>query len=76
VPGLALRLSTFLRKFISPAIALRSSSAKRVRNVVGRGLALRPLFFLWKIIGPPGFEPGTSSTPRKRATRLRYGPKE
>jgi len=29
-----------------------------------------------KIIGPPGFEPGTSSTPRKRATRLRYGPYE
>ena len=27
-------------------------------------------------IGPPGFEPGTSSTPRKRATRLRYGPFE
>ena len=136
---MALRLSNFRRKFISPAIALRSSSAKRVRNVVGRGLALRPSFFLWKIIGnapalrsslrvgevrsiegpglrpshsqnrrdwppltfpclsllpaprglalrpslflrkiigPPGFEPGTSSTPRKRATRLRYGPYE
>ena len=36
----------------------------------------RPSIFLRKIIGPPGFEPGTSSTPRKRATRLRYGPYE
>ncbi len=27
-------------------------------------------------IGPPGFEPGTPSTPRKCATRLRYGPNE
>ena len=39
-------------------------------------MRLAPLIFLWKIIGPPGFEPGTSSTPRKRATRLRYGPYE
>ena len=26
------------------------------------------------LVGPPGFEPGTSCTPSKRATRLRYGP--
>ena len=41
-----------------------------------RELPWQPLIFLRKIIGPPGFEPGTSSTPRKRATRLRYGPYE
>ena len=26
------------------------------------------------LVGPAGFEPATSSTPRKRATKLRYGP--
>ncbi len=26
------------------------------------------------LVGPAGFEPATSSTPRKRATNLRYGP--
>ena len=29
---------------------------------------------LKRLVGPPRFELGTSSTPRKRATRLRYGP--
>ena len=32
----------------------------------------RPSIFLRKIIGPPGFEPGTPSTPRKWATRLMF----
>ena len=27
-----------------------------------------------RLVGPPRFELGTSSTPRKRATRLRHGP--
>ena len=30
--------------------------------------------FLERLVGPPRFELGTSSTPRKRATRLRHGP--
>ena len=30
--------------------------------------------WLRELVGPPRFELGTSSTPRKRATRLRYGP--
>jgi len=34
------------------------------------------LLFLWKIIGPPGFEPGTSCTRNKRTTKLCYGPNE
>ena len=29
---------------------------------------------LQQLVGPPRFELGTSSTPRKRATRLRHGP--
>ncbi len=28
------------------------------------------------MVGPAGFEPATSSTPRKRPTKLSYGPKE
>lgn len=28
------------------------------------------------MVGPAGFEPTTSCTPSKRATRLRYGPKK
>ena len=26
------------------------------------------------MVGPTGFEPATSPTPRERATKLRYGP--
>ena len=33
-----------------------------------------PLLFLWKIIGPVGFEPTTSCTRNKRTTKLCYGP--
>ena len=29
-----------------------------------------------KMVGPSGFEPETFCTPSKRATRLRYGPKQ
>ena len=36
----------------------------------------RPLLFLWKIIGPVGFEPTTSCTRNKRTTKLCYGPNE
>lgn len=28
-----------------------------------------------KMVGPAGFEPATSSTPRKRPTKLSYGPR-
>jgi hypothetical protein len=30
--------------------------------------------WVWSLIGTTGFEPATSSTPRKRATRLRHVP--
>lgn len=33
------------------------------------------LGFASKMVGLPGFEPGTSATPRQRATKLRYSPK-
>ncbi len=29
---------------------------------------------IYKMVGPAGFEPTTSSPPVKRATKLRYGP--
>jgi hypothetical protein len=33
-----------------------------------------PEWTLNKMVGPTGFEPATSTTPRWRATRLRHGP--
>ena len=41
-----------------------------------RGISWCPSIFLRKIIGPPGFEPGTSCTRNKRTTKLCYGPNE
>jgi hypothetical protein len=33
-----------------------------------------PEWTLKELVGPTGFEPATSTTPRWRATRLRHGP--
>ena len=48
-------------------------TAVRVRQDRRRSRPPRPGKY-GKLVGPPRFELGTSSTPRKRATRLRYGP--
>ena len=54
----------------------RSELKKTGKSLTSLTLSGKTVFTGLKFIGPPGFEPGTSSTPRKRATRLRYGPYE
>ena len=43
-------------------------------RIFSGGSPERLLRFREKMVGAPGFEPGTSRTPSVRATRLRYAP--
>src|SRR5216684_6322504 len=43
-------------------------------RIFSGGSTGRLLRFQKKMVGAPGFEPGTSRTPSVRATRLRYAP--
>ena len=50
------------------------SSIRAGKHVFGVAAQNAKWLPLGNLVGPPRFELGTSSTPRKRATRLRYGP--
>ena len=69
-------LSLPLEIFRAAGISPPKTCPRAITSPAPRGISWQPSISLWKFFGPPGFEPGTSSTPRKRATRLRYGPFE
>lgn len=52
--------------------AARRIQSKQNDNLLHIAKAVK----LKKMVGPTGFEPATSPTPRVRATKLRYGPKK
>src|SRR5437899_3197800 len=60
-----------------PVAALRSST-ESLKGTQGssnwRSVGIGNGSTLGKLVGAPGFEPGTSRTPSVRATRLRYAP--
>ena len=67
-------LETFVKCLFLRVNYEYKTSMRAGKHVFGVAAQDAKSLLLGNLVGPPRFELGTSSTPRKRATRLRYGP--